>query len=319
MKILVTGGAGFIGSHLSEALLALGHDVTCLDNFSTGKRENIAHLPQLRVIEADANDAAAWSALKGEKFDAIYHYAAVVGVKLTEEQPLEVLKDAKGLLHLADYARTEKVKKVIFASSSEVYARVETFPSPELIGLHAWSPYTTIKLFGEHVLSSLWRADGIPTVSLRFFNVYGPRQNGSDYGFVVGKFVEQVKSGQSPTVFGDGLQTRDFVFIGDNVKAAVAALTSDSANGEVINIGTGRETCVLDLAKTVIEAAGKTGVIEPVHVPARKIEVARRCASTEKLSNLLNVKCATRLRDGIRYMLASAEPETVQATEGVAA
>ncbi len=305
MHILVTGGAGFIGSHLCEALLRAGHNVTCLDNFSTGRRENIANLTDLNIIEADVNEEATWKTLSGRSFDVIFYYAALVGVKRTEENPLAVLKDTQGLYYLTQFAKKEKVRKIIFSSSSEVYGQTAVIPTPELEGNKAWSPYTTVKLYGEHLLHSLWKHDGIPTVCLRFFNVYGPRQNGSDYGFVVGKFIEQATAGEAPTVFGDGQQTRDFVYIDDNIQAALVAMDSTAANGQIINIGTGRETTVSDLAYAVIEAAGRRGKISPVNLPARQIEISRRCAATDKMTDLLGVECKTGLAPGLEQTITS--------------
>ncbi len=298
-KALITGGAGFIGSHMCEALIRRGFEVTCLDNFSTGSRKNIEHLPDLNVIEADVNEQATWEQLKAQPFDIVFHYAATVGVRRNEEQPVVVMADARGLLHVADFARAGYAKKIIYASSSEIYGEPKAVPTAETDGHAAWSPYTAVKLLGEHLFQSLWQAEGIPTVSLRFFNVYGPRQAGNSYGFVVSRFCEQAVNDQPPTVFGDGLQTRDFVYITDNIKATLAAMDDKKADGKIINIGTGRETSVLELANMIIEAAGKKGKIDPAFLPKRPLEINRRCADVSHMHEWLNTECSIALAQGI--------------------
>lgn len=303
--MLVTGGAGFIGSHVCEALLARGCAVTCLDNFSTGRWENIRHLDTLRVIEGDVNDPATFALLQPDYFDAVFHYAATVGVRRTEENQAAVLNDIHGLCHIAQLARDGKAKKIIFASSSEVYGEPRQLPEQEEEGMMGWSPYATVKLYGEYLYAALWHEAHIPTVSLRFFNVYGPRQRGSSYGFVTARFLEQVMAGRPPTVFGNGQQTRDFVYVADNVRAALAAMECATGNGQVINVGSGKETRIIDLAQAIIDHAGQTGVVTPVFMPGRKIEIARRCAATAKMRKLLQVSCDIPLSEGIRLMLAA--------------
>lgn len=310
-EILVTGGAGFIGSHVCEALLARGEKVTCLDNFVTGFRNNIAHLENLTVMEMDINDPLTLSALQTKSYDAIFHYAATVGVRRTEENPQAVLNDIHGICHVAELAQRGQVGKVIFASSSEVYGEPARVPEEESAGVMGWSPYATVKLYGEYLYASLWQSHKIPTVSLRFFNVYGPRQRGNSYGFVTARFVEQVMSGIAPTVFGDGTQTRDFVYVADNIHAALAALDRSEANGEVINVGSGRETTIADLATTIIAAAPQHPALTPAFLSQRIIEIHRRCAATIKMQALLHVTCDVALREGIQETLKLYEPMEV--------
>jgi len=311
-KALVTGGAGFIGSHLSESLLAQGWEVTCLDNFSTGRRENVAHLPGMKIVEGDVNRAETWQALAGEKFDVLYHYAATVGVRLTEERPTQVLNDVTGINLVADFARAGGAGRVIFASSSEVYGEPREIPEAETDGIMGWSPYAVVKLYGENVCRALWQEDNIPTLSLRFFNVYGSRQAGSDYGFVVARFIDQVMAGESPTVFGDGSQTRDFVYVRDNIDAALAAVASEQAKGQVINVGAGHETSVLDLAETIIRVADKSGQVRPVFESARDVEITRRCALVNELKSVLGVECRTGLEDGIKMTVSQIEADMIR-------
>jgi UDP-glucose 4-epimerase len=298
----VTGGAGFIGSHLCEALLGRGFRVICLDNFSTGSRDNIAHLSGLQIVAGDVNKPAVWRQLSRQTFDAVFHYAAAVGVRHTEENPLAVLADVEGLRRVAAFARAGRAKKIIFASSSEVYGEPKRLPEPEADGTCGWTPYTTVKLFGEHLLTALWQEAHIPTVSLRFFNVYGPQQRGNAYGFVTAKFINQVLDGAAPTVYGNGRQTRDFVYVKDNVAAALAAFDSSRANGQIINIGTGAETTVEQLARTILAAAGAEA--QPKFLTGRARDILRRCADTARMEEVLDASCTTKLITGIKATMA---------------
>jgi len=298
-KILVTGGAGFIGSHLCDKLVRRGYDVTCLDNLSTGSVDNIKNINYVRFVKADANNASVWRRLREEKFEAVFHYAATVGVKRTEENPQLVLNDVMGLRHLFQFAAAGNVKKVIFASSSEVYGHPQQLPEKEENGVIAWSPYTTVKIYGEQLLEALWRHYRIQTVALRFFNVYGPGQAGNDYGFVVAKFIKQALNGESLTVYGDGNQTRDFVYVDDNIAAAIAAFEKSFSRSQVINVGTGKETSVNDLAAEITKIVPVEGEAV-VHLSDRLHEVQRRQADTKRLRRLLSASCQTSLRDGLR-------------------
>lgn len=312
MNVLVTGGAGFIGSHLCEALLERGYTVTCLDDFRTGKRGNIQHLSSLRVLEGDANKWDTFRQLAGERYDALFHYAATVGVRRTVEQPNLVVDDVLGIRNVARFAREGGATKVLFASSSEVYGEPRVLPEVEEAGGMAWNLYATVKLYGEYVLQTLWSQHHIPTVSLRFFNVYGPRQAGNAYGFVTAHFLEQVYVNTPPTVFGDGMQTRDFVYVKDNVRVALAALECNAGGSEVANVGTGQETTVLLLAETAIRATGKEGMLFPVFLPPRAVEIRRRCASIERMQALFGVKCDTSLHDGLHATIQELYPHNVE-------
>jgi UDP-glucose 4-epimerase len=303
-NILVTGGAGFIGSHLCEALIGQGHKVTCLDNLSTGSLRSVKHLRPLRLIEGNANHWETFEEIGKEKFDVLFHYAATVGVRRTEDGPDDVLEDVRGIRHLARLAQEGKIGKIIYASSSEVYGDPQQVPEVEKDGMMGWSPYTTVKLYGEHMFQMLWSKYMIPTVSLRFFNVYGPRQLGNSYGFVTADFIQRVLKGDQPTVFGDGKQTRDFVYIDDNIRAALAAMEREEAFGQVVNVGTGRETSIGDWAKLIIEVAGKEKDIESRHIDARQIEIGRRCASIKKMKKVLGMSCNVLPSEGIEKTIA---------------
>ncbi len=299
---LITGGAGFIGSHLCERLLGSGAVVVCFDNLSTGRESNIAHLKgngNFHFILGDANKREDLeSVFKDFQIDYVFHYAAIVGVKRTLEAPLEVLGDISGLNHILELSEKHKIKKLVFSSSSEVYGSPLELPEREDGAVNAKLPYAVVKLYGENLLQAYYEKRGLPTVALRFFNVYGPRQEGSEYGFVVGVFINQAINNVRPTIFGDGSQTRDFVYVDDNVEAAVRALYRNEANGQVINIGTGRPTTLVELAERIIEISGKK--ISPEFLPPRKIEVMHRWPQTSRMRALLDYVPKVSLEEGLR-------------------
>jgi UDP-glucose 4-epimerase len=299
-RALVTGGAGFIGSHMCAALVEEGYQVTCLDNFSTGKKANVAGLKTVQVLEGDVNEWRFMKELLGSKFEIAFHYAAQVGVQRTEEAPMGVLNDVLGMRNLARLAKEGVVEKIVFASSSEVYGNPRRLPEKEQDGIIGWTPYTAVKLYGEHLFASLWQEHHIPTVSLRFFNVYGPRQIGTAYGFVVSIFINQALAGKNLTIFGDGRQTRDFVYVEDNVRMTLAAADCQQAWGEVINVGSGHEASILDLAVLINGVVGTKGQDALKFLPARNREVARRLASTKKMAELVGVKSEFSLAEGIK-------------------
>lgn len=306
---LVTGAAGFIGSRLCASLLNKGYQVTGIDNLVTGSLQNISSLENLHFIQADVNEESTWQALP-HHYDGVFHYAALVGVRRTEEQPLTVLDDVQGLKYLADFARRGGTRQIVFSSSSEVYGNSTQIPLQEEQGQIAFSPYTTTKLYGEYLLKALWEKENIPTVSLRFFNVYGPSQIDNAYGFVVARFVRQIVEGKLPTVYGDGLQTRDFVYIDDNINAAVAAIGNPQVYGQIINVGTGVETSIRDLAQLVIESQDQLSNEQPQFLPARIFEIERRCASTQVMHQLLGYQCQISLDQGVVQLINWYQQET---------
>jgi len=299
-NVLVTGGAGFIGSSLCEELVKRGHNVVCFDSLSTGKESNLEPFrDKLTMVRGDSNTKDLDDVFKERSFDWVFHYAAVVGVERTLERPLEVLKDIEGIKRLLELSRKTNVKKVIFASSSEVYGEPAEIPENEDGHLNAKIPYAVTKLMGEKYMEAYLQTYGLKTTSLRFFNVYGPRQDSTPYGFVVGIFIRQVLEGKQPTIFGDGSQTRDFVFIEDNVKAAIAAAETAKSEGEAINIGTGKPTTILDLAETIIRLSGKTG-LSPKFLPPREHEIMHRFPSVKKMHGLLDHKAEHSLESGLK-------------------
>lgn len=300
--VLVTGGAGFIGSHLCGALIKKGYSVVCFDNFSTGSEKNITHLKNdLVIVRGDVNDRLEVDAVFAKhQIDYVFHHAAVVGVQRTLEQPLSVLADAHGMWNLLEASKNAKVKKFVFASSSEVYGDPVEIPERENGHLNPHLPYAVTKLYGEKLLEAYYQTYHLPTCSLRFFNVYGPRQDSSPYGFVVGIFIKQALAGQAPTVFGDGTQTRDFVYVDDNVEATILAMESPATDGKVINVGTGIPTTILYLAEEVVRLCGKDGSLSPRLIPQPRKDVSHRFPNVQLMIETLKCRPKVRLDEGLK-------------------
>ena len=302
--ILVTGGAGFIGSHLCDKLLQRGARVICFDNLSTGSRyyiESHENNPRFTFIIGDVNNFLDLEKVFSRRdIDYVFHYAALVGVQRTIEQPFSVLEDVEGIKNICKLSAESGVKKIVYASSSEVYGNQKELPFSEHSSYHdTKNPYSLVKAMGESYMKHYHQLKGLPTVSLRLFNVYGPRQANSHYGFVVGIFISQVLRNMPPTVFKDGSQTRDFTFIDDNVEISIGALLSKDTDGEVMNIGTGRETSVLTLAQKIIDLSGKK--IEPSFLHNIDIcETPRRFADVSKMQKLIGFSPKTPLEKGLK-------------------
>lgn len=307
-NILVTGGAGFIGSHLCDELLILGANVVALDNLSTGKMENLGLAiknPNFEFIEGDVNDLNLLKPIfEKHNFDYIFHYAAVLGVKRVMEQPLLVLDDIVGIKNILLLSKEFSIKKVIFSSSSEAYGTLNELPLREdnnkelSYQTHSTSLYALVKLMGEKIMKVYNDNYGVATCCLRFFNVFGPRQESSAYGFVVGVFIEQALKGESPTIYGDGYQTRDFIYVKENIRFAIKALLTDATNGEVINIGLGRQTTILDLAQKIIHISQKD--LKPVFIGDRGYEIKYRSPDVSKMQNLLGEKIEDNLEKNLQ-------------------
>lgn len=267
---LVTGGAGFIGSHLVDALLEKGHTVLCLDNLSTGKIENIAHVElneRFMLLKADIRDMnTTMRLMKGVDF--VFHEAALGSVQRSVEDPLTTHEvNATGTLNVFEAARESGVKRVVYASSSSVYGDSETLPKVETMTPEPKSPYAVSKLTGEYYASVFTELFGLDVVSLRYFNVFGPRQDPlSDYAAVIPIFIRQLLRGESPTIFGDGRQSRDFTYVRNVVEANLLAYEARGIGGKVFNIACGRR---IDLNKLV---AVLKSLIEPYRVGAESIE-----------------------------------------------
>ncbi|MCI0405204.1 MAG: SDR family oxidoreductase [candidate division Zixibacteria bacterium] len=242
---MITGGAGFIGSHIVAALLKKGDSVVILDNFSSGRKENLAGLEGAQVVEGDVRDFETLNGLV-EGTDTVFHLAAVVSVLASLEEPQTTWEvNLKGTYNVLEAARRARVKRVVYISSSAVYGECPKPPFKESRPPQPESPYALSKLAGEQLCSLYWRLYGLETVALRLFNVYGPRQNPfSQYANAIPNFTRKLLSGQTPTIYGDGNQTRDFVYVGDVVRAAERASRSKKAAGGVFNVGSGKRISV---------------------------------------------------------------------------
>ncbi len=299
-RALVTGGAGFIGSHIVQALLAEGWQVRVLDDFSSGKRENLAGLAgaRLEVQEGDLRDPLALrAALRG--VSVVFHEAAFVSVPASMEDPLtcHAVNDA-GTARLLEAARQAGVERVVLASSAAVYGDSTAFPLSEDLPPRPLSPYAATKAANELYARLYTVAFGLPVVALRYFNVYGPRQRpDSPYAAAIPIFARRMLAGQPPTVFGDGGQRRDFVFVGDVAQANLRAAESEAAAGEAINICTGREVSLLELIAALRELI--PAAPEPVFAPPRPGDIYRSVGNPAKAARLLGFRPQTPLQEGL--------------------
>lgn len=306
--ILVTGGAGFVGSNMIDRLLALGAQVVCIDNLSTGKNSNLVKALEYSTftfVQGDANKKEdIVSLFEKWKFDYVFHYAATVGVIRTVENPLAVLNDIEGVKHLLEESQKQGVKKVMYASSSEVYGEPVELPEREDARLNAELPYATVKLMGEHFMRTYYEAFGLKTCSLRFFNVYGPKQDATALGFVAGVFMRQALRGEDITLFGEGNQTRDFVYVDDNIEATLRALLSDKTNGEAMNIGRGTPVTIRELAEKVLQMSGNSS-LKLQFLPLRKSgEILHRTPSIAKMQACIEFVPPTTLEQGLQKTFA---------------
>jgi UDP-glucose 4-epimerase len=318
LSVLVTGGAGFIGSHLCERLLTSGAEVTCLDNLSSGRLRYLSAIrreKRFRLIEGDILDPKTVNrALKG--VDAVCHLAARVGVKHYVEHPIEVIRtNVFGTHNLLEACRRKKLKRFVFASTSEVYGKNSEMPlneeSDRVLGppdIDRWC-YSTSKSIDEHLCHSYAREYHIPLVVLRYFNTYGPRQESSDYGGVVSIFTRRVLDDQPPQVHGDGKQTRSFMFIDDAIDGTLISIVRSEAEGEAFNIGNPVETTILELAKIIIRVAGKEGELKPEFIPHNEFyggsyeDLTRRVPGISKAKRVLGFQPRVPLMEGLQMTL----------------
>jgi len=306
MHTLVTGGAGFIGSHLVDHLLAEGHTVAVLDDLSTGRAENLAAVrDRIDFVEGDVRDGeAVRRATRGA--EVIYHQAALASVPRSIEQPTLVASvNVGGTLAVLDAARAGGARRVVLASSSSVYGDVEQLPREESMLLRPRSPYAASKSGAEAFMEAYSAAFGLETAVLRYFNVYGPRQRArSRYAAAVPRFIAASLAGQAAVIEGDGEQTRDFTFVADVAEAAARAGQEAGALDGPINIGAGTRTSVKDLAAMIAEACGSG--LAPEHVPSRFGDVRHAQAAITRARDCLGWSPATSLADGIAQTVAAA-------------
>jgi UDP-glucose 4-epimerase len=298
MRALITGGAGFIGSHLSDALLAAGHQVGVIDDLSTGSMENIAHLkshPGFRyTIDSITNEPLLAELIDGS--DIVFHLAAAVGVKKIVEQPVHTIEtNVHGTEVVLKHANKKK-KLVVIASTSEVYGKSTAVPFNEDADLvmgptpkHRWA-YACSKAIDEFLALAYWKEKKLPVIIVRFFNTVGPRQSGQ-YGMVIPNFVRQALAGQPITVYGDGTQSRSFTYVGDVVGALVKLMTEPRAIGQVYNVGSAAEITILDLAHRVrqLSASRSEVVLVPYELAyeAGFEDMPRRVPDLRKLHDLI--------------------------------
>lgn len=310
--VVVTGGAGFIGSHTVDRLLAKGCRVAVVDNFSTGRIENLAQWKdeeRLEILTVDIADGifASLSALEERwgPVERIIHLAAQTSVVASIDSPLtDVRTNYFGTVQVLEYARRKKVKKIVFASSAAVYGDVEEFPVREDFVCTPLSPYGINKLGVEYWLGYHSKVHGIDTAPLRFFNVYGPRQDpSSPYSGVISIFADRCSAGKDLTIFGDGEQTRDFVFVGDVSRAIVLACFAKGGDGSPANIGTATETSVNELAALINEFCGGRSTIS--HGESREGEILKSVADVSRAKERFDFSAKTALRDGLKDTVAA--------------
>ncbi|MCW3993669.1 MAG: SDR family oxidoreductase [Candidatus Bathyarchaeota archaeon] len=304
-RVLVTGGAGFIGSHLVDGLLSGGFDVVVLDDFSSGRRENLsAHFgePNFCLVEGDVRDEAdVKKALEG--VDVVFHLAAIVSVDFSVKNPLLVNEvNVGGTLNVLRESLKTGVKRFVYASSCVVYGESVNLPINEEHPTKPMSPYGVSKLAAEYYCRVFYEVYGLETVCLRFFNVYGSRQVVGPYSGVIMKFIDRLKHGEEPIIYGDGEQTRDFVFVGDVVDACMSAMRCKDCVGEMINVGSGVETSINRLADVLIELFVSRDV-KPVFAEPKAGDIRRSCADLSKAERLLGYKPEKSLREGLSLLL----------------
>lgn len=304
-RVLVTGRAGFIGSHLVDELMSRGFDVVVLDDLSSGKRDNLSqHLgkPSFALVEGDVrNSADVRKALDG--VDTVFHLAAIVSVDFSVKHPLLVNEvNVDGSLNVLSESLKAGVKRFVYASSCAVYGDPVQLPISEEHLTRPMSPYAVAKLAAEHYYRVFCEVYGLETVCLRFFNVYGPRQAIGPYSGVITKFVDGIKRGKNPIVYGDGGQTRDFVFVRDVIDACLRAMRRKNCVGEVINVGTGVETSINKLANVLTELFNLHN-IEFVYAEPRAGDIRRSYADLSKAERMLGYKPKASLKEGLTILL----------------
>lgn len=307
MRVLITGGAGFIGSHLVRACVEAGNQVQVLDDFSSGHQRN------LDGIDPDLLDVSVGSVVDLETIrkvaagcDVIYHLAAQPSVPKTIEEPIESHQiNSTGTLNVLEVARREKVSRVVFASSCAVYGDAESGPKREGMAPDPRSPYALQKLTGEFYCRQYAALFGIGAIALRFFNVFGPRQDpNSAYAAVVPRFASAILEGKAATIFGDGEQTRDFVYVGDVVNALRASAEAEpEARGSVLNIASGQSRSILDVHRTIAHALG-CETIEPEFAPPRPGDVRHSHADASEAARVLGWSSGVSFEDGVARILA---------------
>ncbi|MBZ0220473.1 MAG: SDR family oxidoreductase [Candidatus Methylomirabilis sp.] len=300
LRFMVTGGAGFIGSNLSEMLLVKGHSVTVFDNLATGREENLSGIiSRIDFIRGDIRDKEALeAAMKG--MDYVIHLAALGSVPRSIEDPATTHEvNATGTLNVLNAARSAEVKRVVCASSSSVYGDTAVLPKEEQMTPSPLSPYAVSKITGEYYCKAFHRVYGLETVSLRYFNVYGRRQDpNSQYAAVIPRFVDAMLRGKSPVIYGDGEQSRDFTFVDDCNQANIKACFASGCEGMHFNVGYGSKVSINDLFGKIRDSLGSK--VEPAYAPPRKGDVRDSLAAISRAKELLGYEPENGIDEGIR-------------------
>ncbi len=296
MKVLVTGGAGFIGSHVVDRLVEEGHNVVVVDNLSSGKRRNVNRAASLYKL--DIQSGRLERVFRNERPNVVIHLAAQISVRRSVEDPVfDAQVNVLGTMNVLQQAVRHGVRKVVFASSGgEIYGEQETYPAPEVHATNPVSAYGISKLCAEHYLSYFRRTSGIQVVSLRYSNVYGPRQDPEGEAGVIAVFIQKMLNNEQPIINGNGRQTRDFVFVDDVVEANLAAMGPDSQG--IYNVGTGAETSINELFRMLVSFTG-SGCKE-VHGPAKPGEHMRSVIDPAKIRQELGWDSKVELTDGLK-------------------
>jgi UDP-glucose 4-epimerase len=296
VKVLVTGGAGFIGSHVCDQFVRGGHEVIALDNLSSGKKENLD--PKVRLAQLDIRSPEAAELIRREKPQVICHLAAQMDVRRSVEDPrFDAEANILGFLNLLEAARQSEVKKVIFSSTGgAIYGEQDVFPAPESHPTRPVSPYGVSKASGELYLGYYKAQYGLNYIALRYANVYGPRQNPHGEAGVVAIFSQRLASGQPCTIFGKGTQTRDFVFGPDVARANYLAFESDYVGA--VNIGTGIETDINELYRLLADAAGSSE--KAIHAPGKPGEQSRSCIDHSLAKKVLGWEPKVGVKEGLQ-------------------
>lgn len=301
-KVIITGGAGFIGSHIAKKL-SIENQVTIIDNLSTGHIENINDIidnNSVNFIKGDINDLDLLKKIS-KNVDYIFHQAAIASVPFSIKDPIKTNKvNINGTLNVLTAAKENNVKKIVFASSSAIYGDSLELPLRETTRPNPLSPYAITKLIGEYYCDLFFNLYGLQTVALRYFNVYGPRQDpNNEYAAVIPKFIIRVLNNQSPIIFGDGKQTRDFIFVEDVVSANI--LAAESKQIGVFNIASGEKISINDLAQSIIKITEKELV--PIYKEQRLGEIKDSVADISKSKNKMDFKPKYNLGDGLKITI----------------
>ena len=306
MKILITGGAGFIGSYLCDKYTKEGHIVLCLDNFMNGNLMNIRHLlnhRNFKLINGDIRDSNLLEKIMRD-IDVVFHLAAQIHVDRSIIEPqLTYEVNVLGTQNILEVARTYDVEKVICTSTSEVYGSAEYVPMDENHPLNAPHPYGASKIASDRMCYAYIQTYGMNISIVRLFNTFGPKQKDSGYGGVISIFVKRLLNGMPPIIYGDGHQTRDYTYIQDAVSAFDSILNYSGVITEPVNFGTGKEIKIIDIANKIIKICGKENEIEPVHVEARPGEVERLVAQNSRAKELFGWEPKYEFEDGLRELI----------------